>query len=83
MCVTRNEISEIVSKHDQGKAPASLDGPSGELLLYSRNSLYISLCIQAMFGHSYIPVPSILMATEIIPLVKNKCGDLIFTIITQ
>ena len=53
-----------------------MDGLNGESLIYADNilSLLLSLCFTCMFKHSFIP--SSMLNSVIIPLVKNKCGDL-------
>ena len=55
---------------------SGLDTLNAESLLYSRNTFYVSLAFlfQAMLVHGYIP--DNLINVKIIPLVKNKCGDL-------
>lgn len=58
------------------KKSSSGDGIVTEHLKYAHPSLiiHLSLCFNSMFSHSYLP--DSLMEVHIIPLVKNKCGDL-------
>ena len=55
---------------------AGLDGLNGECLKYADVilSVLLSFCFTCMFKHSYLP--SAMLDSVIIPLVKNKCGDL-------
>ena len=60
---------------ESGKS-AGLDGLNGECLKYADVilSVLLSFCFTCMFKHSYLP--SAMLDSVIIPLVKNKCGDL-------
>ena len=60
---------------ESGKS-AGLDGLNGECLKYADAilSVLLSFCFTCMFKHSYLP--SAMLDSVIIPLVKNKCSDL-------
>ena len=75
MHVTVNEVLYLVHSLESGKS-AGLDGLNGECLKYADVILSVSLsfCFTCMFKHSYLP--SAMLDSVIIPLVKNKCGDL-------
>ena len=75
MHVTVNEVLSLVHSLKSGKS-AGLDGLNGECLKYADVilSVLLSFCFTCMFKHSYLP--SALLDSVIIPLVKNKCGDL-------
>ena len=75
MHVTVNEVLSLVHSLESGKS-ARLDGLSGECLKYADVilSVLLSFCFTCMFKHSYLP--SAMLDSVIIPLVKNKCGDL-------
>ena len=73
--VTVNEVLSLVHSLESGKS-AGLDGLNGECLKYADVilSVLLSFCFTCMFKHSYLP--SAMLDSVIIPLVKNKCGDL-------
>ena len=75
MHVTVNEVLSLVHSLESGKS-AGLDGLNGECLKYADVilSVLLSFCFTCMFKHSYLP--SAMLDSVIIPLVKNKCGDL-------
>ena len=75
MVVSVNEVLSLVHNLESGKS-AGLDGLNGECLKYADAilSVLLSFCFTCMFKHSYLP--SAMLDSVIIPLVKNKCGDL-------
>ena len=72
---TIDEVLSLVHNLESGKS-AGLDGLNGECLKYADAvlSVLLSFCFTCMFKHSYLP--SAMLDSVIIPLVKNKCGDL-------
>ena len=74
MHVTVNEVLSLMHSLESGKS-AGLDGLIGECLKYADVilSVLLSFCFTCMFKHSYLP--SAMLDSVIIPLVKNKCGD--------
>ena len=75
MIVTIDEVINIIKGLSKGKS-AGMDGLNGESLIYADNrlSLLLWLCFTCMFKHSFIP--NSMLNSVIVPLVKNKCGDL-------
>ncbi len=75
MCVSVDEVIGLVKDLPPGKS-CGKDGLNGECLRYANSllSVLLSFCFTCMFKHSYLP-PAILDSV-IVPLVKNKCGDL-------
>jgi hypothetical protein len=75
MKVSPQQISHCISQLDLHKA-AGIDGLSAEALLHAHTRLYtlLSLCFNACFTHGFLP--ECLLDTFIIPIVKNKCGDM-------
>ena len=75
MVVSVDEVLSLVHNLESGKS-AGLDGLNGECLKYADAilSVLLSFCFTCMFKHSYLP--SAMLDSVIIPLVKNKCGDL-------
>ena len=74
MIVNVNEVRDCVKSLKCGKA-AGIDGISAEHFKYAHEQLNILLAIvfSAMFVHNYLP--NNLMTNIIIPVVKDKCGD--------
>ena len=70
-----SEIKDTISKLECGKS-AGPDGLSAEAFKFASNRLHamLSCCFSSFFVHGYLPDQCI--DTVIIPLVKNKCGDL-------
>ena len=58
-----------------GKA-AGIDGLTSESLIHAGHGLCVllSMCFTAMFKHSYIPKS--MLDSIIVPIIKNKCGDI-------
>ncbi len=75
MYVTVDEVLELIQKLPNGKS-AGKDGLNSESLKYADVliSVLLSICFTCMFKHSYMP-PA-LLESIIVPLVKNRCGDL-------
>jgi hypothetical protein len=75
MKVSPAQVSHCISTLELDKA-AGLDGLSAEALLYShpRLNTLLSLCFNTCFSHGSIPMR--LLDTFIIPVLKNKCGDI-------
>ncbi len=75
MYVSVDEVIRLVKQIPLGKASGK-DGLNAESLKYANIllSVLLSFCFSCMFKHSYIP--SSMLDSVIVPLVKNKCGDL-------
>ena len=75
MAVSAKSITEIVSKLECGKS-AGPDGISAECFKFSDTKLHVllSLLFSMCLSHGYLP--SALIKTTIVPIVKNKAGDL-------
>ena len=75
MYVTMSEVLEVVKDLPNRKS-SGLDGLNGESLKYADPllCLLLSICYTCMFKHSYMPQSMI--NSIIIPLVKNRCGNL-------
>ena len=69
------EVSQAIASLDNGKA-CGLDNIFSENLKYegSRISVLLSLCFNAFLIHGYLPSPMI--DTIRVPVVKNKAGDI-------
>ena len=70
MCVTVDEVAPIINQLGIGKA-AGCDSLCSESLKHADGRLYIllSMLFTVVFSHGIVP------DTIIIPIVKNKCGD--------
>ena len=75
MHVSAAEVIERIWEISNGKA-AGMDGLSGESLKYANHilSVVLSICFTCMFKHWYLPIG--MLNSVIVPLVKNKNGDL-------
>lgn len=75
MHVSVNECIDIIKDLPFGKA-AGPDGLTAESLKHADVILPVlmSICFTCMFKHSYMP--QLMLDSVIIPLVKNRCGDL-------
>ena len=75
MLVSVNEVLKLVDNLESNKS-AGMDGLNGECMknVVFILSVLISFCFTCMLKHSYLP-PAMLDSV-IIPLAKNKCGDL-------
>ena len=64
------------NSHLPNRKSSGLDGLNGESLKYADPllCLLLSICYTCMFKHSYMPQSMI--NSIIVPLVKNKCGNL-------
>ena len=75
MHVTMNKVNEVVKSLPSRKS-SGLDGLNGESLKHADPllCLLLSICYTCMFKHCYMPQSMI--NSVIVPLVKNKSGDL-------
>ena len=75
MHVTMNEVNKVV-KSLLSRKSSGLDGSNGESLKHADPllCLLLSICYTCMFKHCYMPQSMI--NSVIVPLVKNKSGDL-------
>ena len=75
MHVSAAEVIELIREISIGKA-AGMDGLSGESFTYAYHilSVLLSICFTCMFKHCYLPIG--MLNSVIVPLVKNKNGDL-------
>ena len=75
MAVSAKIITEIVSKLECGKY-AGPDGISAECFKFSNTKIHVllSLLFSMCLSHGYLP--STLIKTTIVPIVKNKSGNL-------
>ena len=75
MTVSCIDISNLISQLKCGKAAGS-DDLCAEYFKFDHKKLHILLfmCFTLFFTHSYLRVPMI--ETIIVPIVKNKCGNL-------
>ena len=75
MAVSAKIITEIVSKLECGKS-AGPDGISAECFKFSNTKIHVllSLLFSMCLSHGYLP--STLTKTTIVPIVKNKSGNL-------
>ena len=75
MHVTMGEVNEFVKSLPSRKS-SGLDGLNGESLKHANPllCLLLSICYTCMFKHCYMPQSMI--NSVIVPLVKNKSGDL-------
>ena len=75
MSVSTEEVTETISKLKKGESC----GPGGicaEALKAAHRKVYVllSLCFSLCMSHGYIPQP--LIETTIVPIIKNKAGNL-------
>ena len=75
MHVSVTEILDLFQSLTNDKA-TDMDGLSGESFTIADSilALLLSICFTCMFKHSYLPVS--LIDSVVVPLVKNKNGDL-------
>ena len=75
MAVSAKSITEIMSKLECAKS-AGPDGISAECFKFSDTKIHVllSLLFSMCLSHGYLP--SALIKTRIVPIVKNKAGDL-------
>ena len=78
MAVSAKSITEIVSKLECGKS-AGPDGISAECFKFSNAKIHVSLLLlfSMCLSHGYLP--SALIKTTIVPIVKNKSGNLSYS----
>ena len=76
MLVSTEDIHNIVNKLKFGKSSGPV-GISAESLKFSHSRLYVllSLCFSLCLTHGYLPTS--LMETTSVPIVQNKCGNLL------
>ena len=67
--------SKLISELDSGKSSGP-DNISPESLKFASNrlSVLLSLCFSVCLSHGYLPPAMI--KTTIVPIVKNKCGNI-------
>ena len=75
MVVSAKCISQIIAKLECGKS-AGPDGICAEYLKFSNVEIHslIALCFSLCLSHGYLPTA--LIETTIVPIVKNKSGNL-------
>ena len=75
MVVSTNCVSQIIDNLECGKC-AGPDGICAEHLKFSNDKIYIllALCFTVCLSHGYLPTA--LIETTIVPIVKNKSGNL-------
>ena len=75
MSVSTEEVTETISKLKKGKS-CGPDGICAEALKAAHHKVYVllSLCFSLCMSHGYIPQP--LIETTIVPIIKNKAGNL-------
>ena len=67
--------TQVIAKLECGKAAGS-DGICAEYLKFSHAKIHtlLALCFSVCISHGYLPAD--LIATTIVPIVKNKSGNL-------
>ena len=75
MIVSSRITSKLISELDSGKSSGP-DNISPESLKFASNrlSVLLSLCFSVCLSHGYLPPAMI--KTTIVPIVKNKCGNI-------
>ena len=75
MMISNNLISEAIKKLECGKS-AGPDGVHAEAIKYvhPRMHVLLSFCFSLCCTHGYMPANMI--ETTIVPIIKNKCGNL-------
>ena len=75
MLIPSSLISEAIKKLECGKS-AGPDGVYAESIKFAHPRLHVllSICFSLCFTHGYMPVD--MMETTIVPIIKNKCGNL-------
>ena len=75
MIVSSRVTSKLISELDSGKSSGP-DNISPESLKFASNrlSVLLSLCFSVCLSHGYLP-PAMIKIT-IVPIVKNKCGNI-------
>ena len=75
MIVSTNCVSQVIAKLECGKAAGS-DGICAEYLKFSHAKIHtlLALCFSVCISHGYLPAD--LSETTIVPIVKNKSGNL-------
>ena len=75
MTVSARDVNNLISQLKCGKAAVS-DDLCAEYFKFSHDKLHtlLSMCFTLFFTHCYLPLSMI--ETIIVPIVKNKCGNL-------
>ena len=75
MMIPNNLISEAINKLECGKSTRH-DGVHAEAIKYAHPITHVlfSFCFSLFFTHGYMPANMI--ETTILPIIKNKCGNL-------
>ena len=73
--ITISDILEACSKQKRGKAPGP-DGIAMEAIIFGGQRLHIHLCLLFNLFVQLGYLPTMFMHSVMIPIVKNKCGDL-------
>ena len=75
MTVSARDVSYLISQLKCGKAAGS-DDLCAEYFKFAHDKLHalLSMCFTLFFTHCYLPLSMI--ETSIVPIVKNKCGNL-------
>ena len=75
MTVSARDVSNLISQLKCGKAAGS-DDLCAEYFRFAHDKLHalLSMCFTLFFTHCYLPLSMI--ETIIVPIVKNKCGNL-------
>ena len=75
MIVSSRVTSKLISELESGKSSGP-DNISPESLKFASNrlSVLLSLCFSVCLSHGYLPPAMI--KTTIVPIVKNKCGNI-------
>lgn len=72
---TRTDILKVILNMKRGKSPGH-DGLSLEHILYASDEIYTHLCHLYNLCIKYGYLPEALMHTIVVPVIKNKTGDL-------
>ena len=70
MSVLSSDVSKIIGELKYGK----VSGSDNICVEYDKLSILMSLCFSTCLCHGYLPPHMI--ETTIVPIVKNKCGNL-------
>ena len=73
--ITVSDVVAACHKQKCGKAPGP-DGITMEAIIFGSHRLYVHLCVLFNLFVKFSYLPSSFMQSVMIPLVKNKCGDL-------
>ena len=75
MLIPSSLISEVLKKLECGKSD-SPDGVYAESIKFAHPRLHVllSICFSLCFTHGYMPAD--MMESTIVPIIRNKCGNL-------